>query len=409
MRGYFAIGVERISKQLNLGNLMRSAHGFGASFFFTLGAQYSAAEGYSDTSRSIDHMPLYNWTGLEEMALPKGCRLVGVELLDEAVDLPSFRHPLRAAYVLGPERGGLSKDLIGRCDFVVRIPTGFALNVGIAGAIVMFYLVDIASRFTSAHILVVGVALVLLATSTPDHLLPPSAPLVAHHLGLANAGGIDMAGACGGFIYALTLADGFVRLHNAPVLVIAANVLSRRINPNDRASSVLFADAAGAALLVPSDRTDAGVISAELASKGNRYDLIKIQSGGSRVPFSPTGNPNETLMVINDGKAVFAEAIDMMTATARTALSKAGMTQKDINRFIPHQANARMMDKVAHKLSIQPGKMLSTVKEFANSSAATIPFTLSMAAIDRPLVQGETLLMTAAGAGMTGGAVVFRC
>lgn len=254
-----------------------------------------------------------------------------------------------------------------------------------------------------------GVALVLLATSTPDHLLPPSAPLVAHHLGLANAGGIDMAGACGGFIYALTLADGFVRLHNAPVLVIAANVLSRRINPNDRASSVLFADAAGAALLVPSDRTDAGVISAELASKGSRYDLIKIQSGGSRVPFSPTGNPNETLMVINDGKAVFAEAIDMMTVTARTALSKAGMTQKDVSRFIPHQANARMMDKVAHKLSIQPGKMLSTVKEFANSSAATIPFTLSMAAIDRPLVQGETLLMTAAGAGMTGGAVVFRC
>jgi 3-oxoacyl-[acyl-carrier-protein] synthase III len=254
-----------------------------------------------------------------------------------------------------------------------------------------------------------SVALVLLATSTPDHLLPPSAPLIAHRLRLDTAGGIDMAGACGGFIYALTLADGFVRLHNAPVLVIAANVLSRRINSQDRASSVLFADAAGAALLLPSDRPDAGVIGAELASKGSRYDLIKIQSGGSRAPFSQTGNPNETLMVINDGKAVFTEAIDMMTEAARAALSKASVTPNDISRFIPHQANARMMDKVAHKLSVQPGKMLSTVREFANSSAATIPFTLSMAAMDRPLVQGETLLMTAAGAGMTGGAAVFRC
>ena len=138
MRGYFAIGVERISKQLNLGNLMRSAHGFGASFFFTLGAQYSAVEGYSDTSRATDHMPLYNWNGLEDMALPKGCSLVGVELLDEAVDLPSFRHPLRAAYVLGPERGSLSPALIERCDHIVKIPTSFCVNVAMAGAIVMY-------------------------------------------------------------------------------------------------------------------------------------------------------------------------------------------------------------------------------------------------------------------------------
>ena len=138
MRGYFAIGVERISKQLNLGNLMRSAHGFGASFFFTLGAQYSASEGYSDTSKSIDHMPLYNWSGLDEMALPKGCRLVGVELLDEAVDLPSFRHPLRAAYVLGPERGSLSPELVAQCDHIVKIPTSFCVNVAMAGAIVMY-------------------------------------------------------------------------------------------------------------------------------------------------------------------------------------------------------------------------------------------------------------------------------
>lgn len=254
-----------------------------------------------------------------------------------------------------------------------------------------------------------SVALVLLATSTPDHLLPPSAPLVAHRLGAGNAGGIDMAGACGGFIYALTLADSFVRQHTAPVLVIAANVLSRRINPSDRASSVLFADAAGAALLAPTGRQDAGVIGADLAAKGSRYDLIKIPAGGSRVPFTLLTDATGTLMVINDGKAVFSEAIEMMTATARTSLAKAGLTAGDISRFIPHQANARMMDKVAHKLAVEPAKILTTVREFANSSAATIPFTLSMNAVDRPLICGETLLMTAAGAGMTGGAAVFRC
>ena len=138
MRGYFAIGVERISKQLNLGNLMRSAHGFGASFSFTIGAQYSAMEGWSDTSRSIDHMPHYSWKTLDEMALPKGCSLVGVELMEGAVDLPSFRHPLRAAYVLGPERGSLSPELVAKCEHIVKIPTSFCVNVAMAGAIVMY-------------------------------------------------------------------------------------------------------------------------------------------------------------------------------------------------------------------------------------------------------------------------------
>lgn len=137
-RGYFAIGAERTSKALNLGNLMRSAHGFGASFTFTIGATYQALEARADTSKGQWHLPHYNWPSVDEMALPRGCRIVGVELLDEAIDLPSFRHPLRAAYVLGPEQGSLSKDLISRCDYVVRIPTRFCVNVAVAGAIVMY-------------------------------------------------------------------------------------------------------------------------------------------------------------------------------------------------------------------------------------------------------------------------------
>lgn len=252
------------------------------------------------------------------------------------------------------------------------------------------------------------VALLLLATSTPDHLLPPSAPLVADKLGLSNAGGIDMAGACGGFIYALTLAEGFVRTHGAPVLVIAGNVLSRRINEKDRASSVLFADAAGAVLLGPGTRAGAGLVAAHLAAKGSRYGLIHIPGGGSRKPFRALSNADETLMVISDGQAVFSEAIDLMTSAAQTVLGKAGCKPEDVSRFVPHQANQRLMDKVAHRLRIPSAHMLSTIGTHANSSAATIPFTLSIDAAHRPLKSNELILMTAAGAGLTGGAVLWR-
>lgn len=137
-RGYFAIGAERSSKALNLGNLMRSAHAFGAHFTFTIGAMYQALEARADTSKGQWHLPHYNWANASEMVLPKGCKLVGIELLDEAIALPSFRHPLQAAYILGPERGSLSPEVLARCDYTVKIPTNFCVNVAMAGAIVMY-------------------------------------------------------------------------------------------------------------------------------------------------------------------------------------------------------------------------------------------------------------------------------
>lgn len=146
-KGYFAIGAERMSKSLNLGNLMRSAHAFGASFTFTVGATYRALEAHADTSKSQLHIPHYNWDELSELALPNGCKLVGIELIDTAIDLPSFKHPLRAAYVLGPEMGSLSEPLLARCDYVVKIPTSFCVNVAMAGAIVMYDRVKSLARF----------------------------------------------------------------------------------------------------------------------------------------------------------------------------------------------------------------------------------------------------------------------
>ena len=139
MRGYFAIGAEGINKGFNLGNLVRTSHAFGASFFFTVDASVSYAEVKStDTSHADIHMPFYAYKNMAEFTLPKDCALVGVELIDAAIDLPSFRHPLRAAYVLGPEKGSLSPEMVARCDHVVKIPTKFCVNVGIAGAMVIY-------------------------------------------------------------------------------------------------------------------------------------------------------------------------------------------------------------------------------------------------------------------------------
>jgi len=138
MRGYFGIGVDGISKAMNLGNLLRSAHAFGASFFFTLNAQVRLSEAQSDTSSASGHLPVYQFKTLEDFRLPQGCQLVGVEITDEAVSLPSFRHPLRAAYVFGAERVSLSPAVLARCAHVVRIPTRFSINVGMAGAITMY-------------------------------------------------------------------------------------------------------------------------------------------------------------------------------------------------------------------------------------------------------------------------------
>ena len=148
-RGYFAIGVEGISKPVNLGNLLRSAHAFGASFVFTIGADARAFEMRADTSKAETHLPLYHWRSLAELALPKGCSLVGVEMLDQAADLPSFPHPLRAAYVLGPERGALTPELAARCQHLVRIPSAFSLNLATAGAIVMYDRLRSLGRFGS--------------------------------------------------------------------------------------------------------------------------------------------------------------------------------------------------------------------------------------------------------------------
>ena len=139
MRGYFSVGVEGVSKARNLGAVMRTAHAFGASFIFSIKAEDRARELFqTDTAKTALNLPYYAWDRLDDMALPRGCQLVGVELTDDGVDLPSFRHPRAAAYVLGPERGSLSPALLERCAHVVQIPTRFCVNLSVAAAITLY-------------------------------------------------------------------------------------------------------------------------------------------------------------------------------------------------------------------------------------------------------------------------------
>lgn len=144
MRGYFAMGIVGVTKDGNMGNLIRTAHGFGASFAFAINPQYRTQKrgqitmAQADTAKSGQALPYYEYPSVDEMQLPQGCQLVGIELTDDAVDLPSFRHPLRAAYILGAEREDIPADVLAQCDHVIKIPTRFCLNVATAGAIVMY-------------------------------------------------------------------------------------------------------------------------------------------------------------------------------------------------------------------------------------------------------------------------------
>jgi tRNA G18 (ribose-2'-O)-methylase SpoU len=148
VRGYFGIGVEGISKAMNVGSIFRTAHAFGAGFMFTVNASYARGEGgRADTSSALGHTPFYEFPDINAMVLPEKCALVGVELTPEAVDLPSFHHPAKAAYILGPERASLSPEMVERCEFVIKIPMQFCVNVSIAAAIVMYDRVQSLGRF----------------------------------------------------------------------------------------------------------------------------------------------------------------------------------------------------------------------------------------------------------------------
>jgi 3-oxoacyl-[acyl-carrier-protein] synthase-3 len=251
------------------------------------------------------------------------------------------------------------------------------------------------------------IGLLLLATSTPDHLLPPTAPLVAHRLGLRHSGAVDLAGACSGFLYAVILANSYGDSIQKPVLVVAANILTRRVNDRDPSTVALFSDGAGAVVLAPGEPTH--FLGSYLGSDGSSYETIGIPAGGTREPLtSESVLQGRHLMTMRRGSSLFKEAVHAMAAAGNEAMKMSHLNAKAIDWWIPHQANTRIIHDTGKLLGIPPERTINVVGKFGNSSAATIPIALSDGFESGRIQPGNTLLFTAAGAGMVSAGLVLR-
>lgn len=251
------------------------------------------------------------------------------------------------------------------------------------------------------------IGLLLLATSTPDHLLPPTAPLVAHRLGLVNAGAVDLAGACAGFLYSIILANSYGESISKPVLVIGANILSRRVNDRDPATVALFSDGAGAVVLSPSQPSH--FLGSYLGADGSSYDTIGIPAGGTREPLTPSAlSEGRHRMTMRRGSSLFKQAVHAMVHAGQEAMRTAELDASAIDWWIPHQANARIIHDTGRLLGIPPERTINVVAQYGNSSAATIPIALAHGIESGKIMPGQILLFTAAGAGLVSAGLVVR-
>lgn len=242
--------------------------------------------------------------------------------------------------------------------------------------------------------------LVIVATSTPDMVFPSTATMVQNKLGITNGcPAFDVQAVCSGFIYALTIADAMIRAGTARnALVIGAEVFSRILDFNDRTTCVLFGDGAGAVVLSASETP--GILATDLHADGRHLDILCVPghvSGGQVL-----GDP----VLKMDGQAVFKMAVTVLEEAARAVLAKAGRTEADIDWLIPHQANIRIMNSTARKLKLTADKVIFTVQDHGNTSAASIPLALDHGVRTGQVQRGQTLLLEGVGGGFTWGAVL---
>lgn len=242
--------------------------------------------------------------------------------------------------------------------------------------------------------------LIIVATSTPDMVFPSTAAIVQHKLGIAGCPVFDVQAVCSGFVYALTVADAMIRTGSAnKALVIGAEVFSRLLDFNDRTTCVLFGDGAGAVVLEASDTP--GILATDLHADGKHVGILCVPghvSGGAVL-----GDP----LLKMDGQAVFKLAVGVLEDAARAVLTKAGKQESDVDWLIPHQANIRIMQSTARKLKLPMDKVVVTVNEHGNTSAASIPLALDHAVRAGQVKKGDTLLLEGVGGGFTWGAVLL--
>ena len=250
-----------------------------------------------------------------------------------------------------------------------------------------------------------SIDLIVLATSTPDNTFPATAVAVQHELGISHGAAFDLQAVCSGFVFAIATADNFLRSgSHKRALVIGAETFSRILDWSDRGTCVLFGDGAGAIVLKaqeqPGTSSDRGVLTTHLRSDGRHKSKLYVDGG-----------PSSTQTVGHlrmEGREVFKHAVGMITDVIVDAFNATGLTAGDLDWFVPHQANKRIIDASAHKLHIAPQKVVLTVDLHGNTSAASIPLALAVARKDGRIKRGDAVMLEAMGGGFTWGSALLR-
>lgn len=251
---------------------------------------------------------------------------------------------------------------------------------------------------------------IIYATCSPDTLIPSTACWLQHKIGAPQAWAMDVNAACSGFIYGVATAHQFIQSgHAKTALVVGAEVLSPFINWEDRGSCIIFGDGAGAAVVEQSDADASScILSSHLLSDGNLWELLYIPAGGSRMEVTPGRFSKNLHKIRMYGKEIFKVAVRTLAKFANQALENNGFTIEDLDWFIPHQANYRIIEAVAKRLRCPMEKVVVNVDRYGNTSAATIPTALDEAVRDGRIQKGQLLLLDSFGAGLTYGAILMR-
>jgi 3-oxoacyl-[acyl-carrier-protein] synthase III len=253
------------------------------------------------------------------------------------------------------------------------------------------------------------IELIIVATVTPDMFFPATACIVQNKLRATRAWGFDVSAACSGFLYALTIGSQFIAsgAHNK-VVVVGADVMSSITNPDDRSTCVLFGDAAGAVLLEPSEDDEFGILDYSHEVDGSGGEFLYMPAGGSLRPASHETVDKKMHYVHQDGQPVFKYAVRKMGEISRGILQRNGLQNSDLDLFIAHQANLRIINAAAEKLGLNENQVVKNIHKFGNTTAATIPLAMRDAIDDGRLKKGKLVVLAAVGAGYTVGSVLTR-
>jgi 3-oxoacyl-[acyl-carrier-protein] synthase-3 len=260
-----------------------------------------------------------------------------------------------------------------------------------------------------AHIQAADVDMIFVATVSSDMLFPSTACLVQNNIGAGKAGAMDLSAACTGFLYGLHLGDALIQAGKAAtILVVGGEILTRYVDWTDRSTCVLFGDGAGAVVLQAS-RGDHGILGTSMKANGAYGDFICMPGGGSNRPANDAKSIEERLPFIKmKGNETFKVAVRAMAEVSEEVLKEQGFTHEDIQLFIPHQANERIIDAVGKQLKIDPAKVYKNIERYGNTSAASIPIALDECVREDRVKQGDLVLLTAFGSGLVWGAALLR-